>query len=92
MGQVGEAVIFVCPSHAALKKPHKQTNKPTKAVYAQKVALFLLLKNVYTSKIFQFQLRRKVAAKIDAPECAQAEELLELDGRKLDAIRWTCAC
>lgn len=88
MGQVGEAVIFGCPSHAALKKPHKQTNKSSlhsenSPISSFKTVLFLLLKGCILWQVpFQFQLRRKVAAEIDAPECVQAEQLQDLGGRK----------
>lgn len=66
--------------------------KKKKVFCPQKQSNLLLSKNVYTSKVFQFQLMRKVAAKINAPERVQAEHLWDLDGRKLDTIRLCCAC
>lgn len=43
------------------------------------------------SKVFQFQLMRKVAAKINVPQHVQAEQLTDLDGGKLDTVRLCCA-
>lgn len=70
----------------------EQTTTKKKGCLTLEIVQFLLYKKtVYTSKVFQFQLTRKVAAKIDAPECVQTEQFRDLDGGKLDAISFCCA-
>lgn len=99
-GAGGRGCNFWVPFTCCSKKSHtnKQTNKHSlhsenTPISSFKIVLFLLLEDcVHWWIPFQFQLRRKVAAEIDAPECVQAEQLQDLDGRKLDAIRLSCAC